>query len=114
MKDFLKVMKALSDPNRIKVIKMLQHKNMCVCEMHAALDISQPAVSRHLKVLEEAGLVNSQKDGMWVNYYLTDGRDSKYVASLLGVLRHWLEDDPEVSTLIERLPHIRRQEICKD
>ena len=72
MKNFIKVMKALSDPNRIKIIKMLQHKMMCVCELQAALDIAQPTVSKHLKILEEAGLVDYQKDGLWVNYSLAD------------------------------------------
>jgi ArsR family transcriptional regulator len=113
MKDFIKVMKALSDPNRVKIIKMLQHKMMCVCEMREALQVAQPTVSKHLRLLEEAGLVVSQKDGMWVNYYLTDGRSSPYVAAVLGNLRHWLEDDPDVSYLVERLPMIRREEINK-
>ncbi|MBK5101522.1 MAG: winged helix-turn-helix transcriptional regulator, partial [Desulfobacteraceae bacterium] len=73
MKDFVKVMKALSDPNRVKIVKMLQHKTMCVCEMQAALEITQPSVSKHLRILEDAGLVNSKKDGLWVDYHLTDG-----------------------------------------
>ena len=113
MKDFIKVMKALSDPNRVKIIKMLQHKMMCVCEMKEALHISQPSVSKHLKILEEAGLVSFKKDGLWVDYFLTDGRTSPYVASLMGNLQHWLEEDPEIVELIRRLPHIRREEVCK-
>ena len=49
MKTFVKVMKALSDPNRVKIVKLLQQKVMCVCELQAALGISQPSVSKHLK-----------------------------------------------------------------
>ena len=113
MKAFLKVMKALSDPNRVKIIKMLQHKTMCVCEMQAALKVSQPTVSKHLKLLEDASLVNFHKDGIWVNYYLSDGTSSPYVATVLGNLRHWLEDDPRISELVEKLPTIRREDICK-
>ena len=112
MKDFIRVMKALSDPNRVKIIKMLQHKVMCVCEMQAILGIAQPSVSKHLKLLEASGLITSHKDGMWVNYQLTDGSDSAYVASLLGNLKHWLEDDSEVAEMVEKLPSIRREEIC--
>jgi len=66
MKSFLKVMKALSDPNRVKIIKLLQQKMMCVCELQGALKIAQPTVSKHLKILEEAGLVDYVKDGLWV------------------------------------------------
>lgn len=113
MKDFIKVMKALSDPNRVRIVKMLQHKLMCVCEIQEALQISQSSVSKHLKILEEAGLVDYKKDGLWVNYYLMDGRKSPYVSSLMGNLRHWLEDEPEMAELIKQLPNIRREEICK-
>jgi ArsR family transcriptional regulator len=111
MKDFIGVMKALSDPNRVKIVKMLQHKTMCVCEIQAALRIAQPSVSKHLKILEAAGLVDWAKDGMWVDYHLTDGSRSPYVASLLGNLRHWLEDEPAIAETVEMLPRIRREEI---
>lgn len=111
MKDFIKVMKALSDPNRIKIIKILQHKSMCVCELQAALHVAQPSVSKHLKILEEAGMVDYQKDGLWVNYYLTDGKNSPYAASVLGNLKHWLEDDPEVVDLIKKVPFLNRNEL---
>jgi len=113
MKDFLQVMKALSDPNRVKIVKMLQHKLMCVCELQEALRIAQSSVSKHLKILEEAGLVGYKKDGLWVNYYLSDGMKSPYASSLVGNLRHWLEDEPEVRELIKRLPYIHREDICK-
>ena len=113
MKTFVKVMKALSDPNRVKIIKMLQHKVMCVCEMQAALRIAQPSVSKHLKILEEAGIVSFHKDGMWVNYQLADGSASPYAANLLGNLRHWLEDDSEVAEIVEKLSSIRREDICR-
>jgi ArsR family transcriptional regulator len=113
MKQYVRVMKALSDPNRVAIVKMLQHREMCVCEIQAALHIAQPTVSKHLKVLEDAGLVVSRKDRVWVNYHLSDGSDSPYVASILGNLRHWLEDDPRIADLLKRLPTIRREEVCK-
>jgi ArsR family transcriptional regulator len=111
MKKFIKVMKALSDPNRVKIIKMLQQKMLCVCEMQSGLNIAQPTVSKHLKILEEAGLVGSTKDGLWVNYYLADGKESPYAASLLGNLRHWLNDHPEISELVEKTNTLDREDI---
>lgn len=112
MRTFIKVMKALSDPNRVKMIKLLQHKVMCVCEIQAALGLAQSTVSKHLKVLEEAGLITYSKDGLWVNYSLADGTDSPYAANLLGSLRHWLDDDPGLAAIVEKLPTIRREDIC--
>lgn len=105
-------MRALSDPNRVKIIKMLQHKVMCVCEMRAALQIAQPSVSKHLKILEDAGLVIFHKDGMWVNYQLADGSASPYAANLLGNLRHWLEDDSGFAEIVKKLSSIRREDLC--
>ena len=112
MKEFIKVMKALSDPSRVKMIKMLERRVLCVCEIKEALRLAQSSVSKHLKILDEAGLITFSKEGLWVNYRLADGARNPYVASLLGNLRHWLEDDADVTALIARLPEIRRETIC--
>jgi ArsR family transcriptional regulator len=113
VKQLIKVMKALSDPSRVKIVKMLQHRVMCVCEIQAALNLAQPTVSKHLRVLEDAGLLGHEKEGLWVNYHLTDGSNSPYAASLLGNLKHWLDDDLEIVHLVEILPSIKREEVCK-
>ena len=113
MKSFLKVMKALSDSNRVKIIKLLQQKMMCVCELRGALKIAQPTVSKHLKILEEAGLVEYAKDGLWVNYFLADGNASPYASSVLGNLKHWLEEDPEIAELVKKVPLLNREELCR-
>jgi len=77
------------------------------------LGVSQPTVSKHLKTLEGAGLVDSRKDGLWVDYSLSDGSESPYAGVLLGNLRHWLENDEAVSRIVRKLPSIRREDICK-
>jgi len=112
MREFIKVMKALSDPNRVKMLKMLQLRVLCVCEIQQALGLAQSTASKHLKILEEAGLIDFYKEGLWVNYRLADGSRNPYAASLLGNLRHWLDNDPEVMTLVAKLPEIRREFIC--
>ncbi len=112
MKTFLKVMKALSDPSRVKIMKMLQQKVMCVCEIQAALSVAQSTASKHLQILEDAGLIASKKDGLWVNYQVADGSENPYAATLIGGLKHWLDGDQEIKKLAERLPRIRRESIC--
>ena len=52
MKEFIKAMKALSDPNRVKIIKLLQRRVLCVCEIQEALGLAQSTASKHLKILE--------------------------------------------------------------
>jgi ArsR family transcriptional regulator, arsenate/arsenite/antimonite-responsive transcriptional repressor len=113
MKEFVKVMKALSDPNRVKILKLLQQRMLCVCETQAALGLAQPTISKHFKILEDAGLVTRRKEGLWVNYHLADGSRSPYAATLLGSLKHWLAGDAEMKKLMERLPAIRREDICR-
>lgn len=112
MREFIKVMKALSDPNRVKMLKLLQHRMLCVCEIQKAVGLAQSTASKHLKILEEAGLIAYSKDGLWVNYRLADGARNPYAASLLKNLRHWLDEDAAVAAMIARLPEIRREDIC--
>ena len=114
MKEFIKVMKAVSDPSRVKILKMLQRRVMCVCEVQAALGIAQSTASKHLKILEDAGLITFYRDGTWVNYNLADGSQSPYAASLIGNVKHWLEGEPEIMDLMKKLPDIRREEICRN
>ena len=111
MKIFIKVLKALSDPNRIKMMKMLQARPLCVCEIKEALGIAQSTASKHLKILEDAELVGSFKNGLWVNYSLSDGSGSPYSASMIGNLKHWLDDESEIKELIQILPSINRHDI---
>jgi len=112
VKAFIKIMKALSDPNRVKMIKLLQRRVLCVCEIQETMGLAQSTASKHLKILEDAGLISYSREGLWVNYRLADGDRSPYVANLLGNLRHWLEEDTEVASLVARLPGVHRENIC--
>ena len=113
MDDFINVMKALSDPNRVRMIKLLQNKDLCVCELQQLLSIPQPAVSKHMKVLEKAGMVRSSKEGLWVNYALDYGSPNPYAAAILGNLRHWLADDDILRKMEKKLPDVKRHTVCK-
>lgn len=109
-------MKAVSDPTRVKILKMVQRCFMCVCEVQAALGNAQSTASKHLKILEAAGLIASFKDGKWLNYCLADGSESPYAASpyaasLIGNIKHWLEGEPEIVDFIKKLPDIQRKEM---
>ncbi len=111
MKAFIRVMKALSDPNRVKMMKMLQVRPLCVCEIKEALGVAQSTASKHLKILEDAELVRSFKDGLWVNYSLSDGSGSPYSASMIGNLKLWLDNESEILELNQILPGIDRHDI---
>jgi ArsR family transcriptional regulator len=71
LKQFVKTMKALSDENRVIVLKLLlAKKELCVCELQSLLKLSQPTVSRHLKISEEAGFLESRRERQWIIYRL--------------------------------------------
>lgn len=62
--------KALGDETRLKIINMLTQQEMCVCEIIDKLQMSQPAVSHHLKILRQAGVVRDTREGKWIYYTL--------------------------------------------
>jgi ArsR family transcriptional regulator len=66
------VAKALGDPIRIQLVDVLSKHagKVCVCELVPLFDLSQPTVSHHLKVLREAGIVESEREGLWAYYYV--------------------------------------------
>lgn len=72
MKDLINIFKALSDETRLRIMKLLEHGELCVCDIVAALDMVQPKVSFHLGVLKEAGLVRDKKQGRWIHYRIDD------------------------------------------
>ena len=72
MDDLLTVFKALSDETRLRIIKLLEHGELCVCHLVAAFDMSQPKISFHLKALKEAGLVRDRREGKWMYYRLNE------------------------------------------
>ncbi|PKM80802.1 MAG: ArsR family transcriptional regulator [Firmicutes bacterium HGW-Firmicutes-14] len=72
MKKIAEFYKALGDEVRLKILHMLTEREMCVCEIIDRLDMSQPAVSHHLKILRQAGLVKDSREGKWIYYSLND------------------------------------------
>jgi ArsR family transcriptional regulator len=78
------VAKALGDPVRVQLIDVLRKHagKVCVCELVPLFDLSQPTVSHHLKVLRQAGLVGSERQGLWAYYYV--------IPEALAELAGWL------------------------
>ena len=64
--------KALSDEKRLRIVKLLTVKEMCVCELMIALDMTQPNLSHHVQILENVGIINRTKKGKWVYCSLAD------------------------------------------
>ncbi len=69
----IRIFKALSDPNRLKIVKLLKEGELCACELAVALSNSQSTVSHHISVLKSAGLIKERKEGKWSYLRLSDG-----------------------------------------
>lgn len=106
MKQFIRVMKAMSDPNRVRIIKLLQRKVLCVCELRELLGLAQSTVSKHLRLLDDAGLIESCRDGAWIIYSIKNEPESDYATVILENLDEWHEEDKVLLEMINRLPTI--------
>jgi ArsR family transcriptional regulator len=93
MKNLVKVFKALGDQNRVRILKMLEDREMTGGELREVLKISQPCVSRHLKQLQEAGLVEGRREKLWIVYRLNRPPGPGYVTVLLKNLSEWANRD---------------------
>ncbi len=87
---------ALSDPIRIGVIELLRQRELCVCDLCDALEVSQSKLSFHLKTLKEAGLVNSRQEGRWIYYSLN--------LPQFAVLEQYLADYCRLSQILAAIP----------
>ncbi|MFI5792565.1 ArsR/SmtB family transcription factor [Streptomyces sp. NPDC051677] len=71
--DLAKIFKALGDPVRLRLMSMIASREggeVCVCELTPAFDLSQPTISHHLKLLRQAGLIDCERRGTWVYYWV--------------------------------------------
>lgn len=89
-----KVFKAMADKNRLRILKMLQRKPMCVCEIREVLGLAQPTVSKHLKILKDAGIIEDWQDGLWTNYQLKP--QNIYAKKISASLKVWLASDDRI------------------
>ncbi len=109
----VKVFRALGDSNRIRIVKMLEERDLCVCEVREVLNLSNSTVSKHLSILHDAGLITHTKEGKWVNYGINSKSESPFVRSVMGLLKLSLHDDESVRSDTEFVRKVDRNKICR-
>ena len=103
MRDAAQFFKILADEARLKIIWLLfHHDELCVCDIMAALGITQSKASRHLATLKHAHLVTDRKDGLWSHYALRPPQD-ELAKTHLTLLRRSLADRPDAAPLLKAL-----------
>jgi len=91
---------------------MLEVRPLCVCEITEVLQLATSTVSKHLAILRDAGFINDQKEGKWVNYCLNDAPEEEEIHQLQRLLSARLNTDETVQRDAEKVSSVDRHEIC--
>ena len=111
MRDFLPIAKALSDETRLRLLMALRGGELCLCQLIDLLRLAPSTVSKHMAVLQQAGLVERRKDGRWHFYRLPEQPVSPPAAQAIAWVTGSLAEEPAIRADQERLTEIRRKDL---
>jgi len=112
MRYLVKIFKALSDTNRIRILKMLQVRPLCVCEISSVLGLANSTVSKHLSILKDTDFITDRKENKWVIYSLNKTTIENYVRDLLPLMMEWLPNDSIVRRDVEKVLYVDKDVLC--
>lgn len=98
----LEQLKALGDETRLKIFKLVERQELCVCQIVPAIGLSQPTISIHLGKLKRAGLVKERRTGQWSHYSADRDGLARFRAALEEFLAADLDEVPELKGLADR------------
>lgn len=107
-----KFFKSLSDPHRLRILKMLQIKPLCVCEITDILQLATSTVSKHLSILKETGFIIEKKDGKWVNYMINPLPADPRISSIISTLDFWIADQKIINEDKAKVTKVNRYAVC--
>ncbi len=103
IRNYIKILKILADPARLKLVKLLTCRELCVCEIEEVTGLKQPTVSQQIKRLKEADLVKERNEGKWSYYSLNTKLLKDFLLSLNDFIDMELEDIEEFKSEYEKL-----------
>jgi DNA-binding transcriptional ArsR family regulator len=109
------VAKAVADPSRARILKLLENGELCVCQITAVLDLAAATVSKHLALLKTAGLLQQRREGKWVYYRRAERELNPYAPPFLALVGAALVDDPTVAEdrrLLASVNAVPIQDLC--
>jgi ArsR family transcriptional regulator, arsenate/arsenite/antimonite-responsive transcriptional repressor len=112
MEDPSQIYKALSEHMRLRILMLLTHGELCVCDLMAVLEEPQSKVSRHLAYLRHSGFVESKRVGTWMHYFLKD-RLSPLSSAQIELLKRELSGLAWAQTDTEKLRQVQGQKLCE-
>jgi DNA-binding transcriptional ArsR family regulator len=114
IRDLERMLKAAADVTRLRILRMLEGGELCVCQIVEVLGLSQSTVSKHLLLLRNAGLIEDEKRGKWVFYRRAERGTAGWQGALAGVLADSLRRDPALDEDLRsvRQPRVRKLAAC--
>jgi ArsR family transcriptional regulator, arsenate/arsenite/antimonite-responsive transcriptional repressor len=106
MRDVVSIAKALSDENRVRIVGMLDGRELCVCQVIELLALAPSTVSKHLSILKQARLIDGRKDGRWMYYRLADDDAPRAAHDALRWTLQTLKGDKRIRDDATRLKQI--------
>ncbi len=112
MDEVVRVYKALSEEMRLRIMMLLMHGELCVCDLMAIFDEPQSKISRHLAYLKNSGLLGSKRVGVWMHYFLKEPLDEVARAQIDFMLGHlsqfqWARDD------FQKMGEVKAEKLCE-
>jgi len=114
---YVKILKALGEPTRLKILKLLSVRSMYVCELESVLQMSQPRISQHLRIMKEAGLVTEKKDAQRIFYSLQIQYINENLKNLISFFHTELGELPQFKEECLRLKQLDNDidiSLCKE
>ena len=111
MRDVLSITKALSDETRVRALLSVEDGELCLCQIIDVLALAPSTVSQHMKVLQQARLVERRKRGKWHFYRLADGSDGLAARRALDWIRSELRHDPVIRKDARKIREVRRKNL---
>lgn len=112
MRQLEAALKAAGDPTRTRILKLLETRELCVCQIQAVLGLAPSTVSKHLAVLKASGLVDDRKEGRWVHYALASDGHNPYSKEVLRLIRGALDRDPRILEDARRLKDVLKVSVA--
>ena len=111
MREVLSIAKALGDESRLRALIAVKDGELCLCQIIQVLGLSPATVSKHMNILEQAGLVTRTRQGKWRFYRLADGSARRAVKRALEWVLGELRNDPRVAEDARNIRKVRRQDL---
>ena len=117
MNEIVEILKAVSDPTRVRILMSLCNGELCVCRITALLKLATSTISKHMSILKHAGLVDSRKDGKWMFYKLNLSGNTGLGLKILSLLKSSLINDDLITSDAARLEEVIKmthEELCNN